>query len=258
MSKLPKENQFIDLSDYGRPVAKLIANSLRHTDVTPIHITYLFIVSGSIAIYFLLNLNMILAAFFLIIKSILDAADGELARIKNTPSYSGRYFDSIADILLNLIIFLSIAHITDTNILYSLTAFICVQLQGTLYNYYYVILRNRFDGDTTSRVWEKRAPRAMEGETQRQVDTLFFLYNVLYKYFDKAIYYLDTNARKDSWFPNWFMTTVSLFGLGSQLLIIGFMLVVRWEAYIIPFFILYTLIAFCLIIIRRLIGNISA
>ena len=38
-------------------------------------------------------------------KSILDAADGELARIKMTPSYSGRYLDSIFDILLNLILF---------------------------------------------------------------------------------------------------------------------------------------------------------
>ena len=34
MSKLPKEFQFIDLSDYGRPIAKMIANSLKNTSFT--------------------------------------------------------------------------------------------------------------------------------------------------------------------------------------------------------------------------------
>jgi hypothetical protein len=217
-------------------------------------VTWLFILSGLLAIYFLLNSWMVLASFFLILKSILDAADGELARIKETPSYTGRYFDSIADILLNLVIFISIGHLTETNILYALIAFLCVQLQGTLYNYYYVILRNRFDGDTTSRVREKRAPIAMEGETQKQVDRLFSIYNFLYEYFDKTIYYTDPNARRDRWFPNWFMTIVSLFGLGSQLLIISIMLVLRWELYIIPFFIFYTVIALGLILVRRKMG----
>ena len=43
-----------------------------------------------------------LAAFFLIFKSILDAADGELARVKQRPSYTGRYLDSVADIVLDV------------------------------------------------------------------------------------------------------------------------------------------------------------
>ena len=42
------------------------------------------------------------AGFFLILKSILDAADGQLARVKNQPSFTGRYLDSIFDSILNL------------------------------------------------------------------------------------------------------------------------------------------------------------
>ena len=34
MSKLPEEHKFIDLSDYGRPVAKIIANYLKNTIFT--------------------------------------------------------------------------------------------------------------------------------------------------------------------------------------------------------------------------------
>jgi len=106
MSKLPKEHKFIDLSDYGRPVAKIIANSLKNTNFTPIHVTIGFIISGLIAIYFILIGYYWFSAFFLILKSILDAADGELARVKNKPSYTGRYLDSVADILLNALIFI--------------------------------------------------------------------------------------------------------------------------------------------------------
>tara|TARA_B110000037_G_scaffold202963_1_gene245601 strand:- start:4593 stop:4715 length:123 start_codon:yes stop_codon:yes gene_type:complete len=37
-------------------------------------------------------------------KSILDAADGEFARVKKTPSFTGRCLDAVADIILNLFI----------------------------------------------------------------------------------------------------------------------------------------------------------
>ena len=81
MSKLPKENKFIDLSDYGRPIAIVIANSLKNTAVTPVHVTIGFIISGLIAIYCIIQGYYWLAAFFLIVKSVLDAADGELPAV---------------------------------------------------------------------------------------------------------------------------------------------------------------------------------
>lgn len=72
MSKLPKENKFLDLSDYGSPAAKIIANALKNSFVTPIHLTIGFIVSGLIAIYCMLQSYFWFAALFLILKSILD------------------------------------------------------------------------------------------------------------------------------------------------------------------------------------------
>ena len=93
MPKLPEEHQFLDVSDYGRPIAKLIANSLINTSLTPIHVTISFIISGLLAIVCIVYHQYWAAAFFLILKSILDAADGELARLKKIPTYTGRYFD---------------------------------------------------------------------------------------------------------------------------------------------------------------------
>jgi len=251
MSKLPKEYQFIDLSDYGRPIARIIANSLKNTAFTPVHLTIGFVISGLLAILCILNHYYWATAFFLILKSILDAADGELARIKNQPSYTGRYLDSVSDIILNLLILITIWYVTDGSIAYTILAFIGLQLQGTLYNYYYVILRKRHNGDTTSRVFERKAPRAMSGEKQGTVNFLFRLYSILYGLFDRTIYGLDRRAVESQNLPNWFMTAVSTFGLGFQLLIIGIMLICNLESYIIPFFIGYSLFIFLFIAIRR-------
>ncbi len=96
MAKLPKEFQFIDLSDYGRPAGHWIAKRFQNTSVTPFHVTTMFILTGILAIGFMINEYYVTAAFFIILKSILDAADGELSRLKKTPSYVGRYYDSIA------------------------------------------------------------------------------------------------------------------------------------------------------------------
>lgn len=252
MSKLPKDHQFLDLSDYGRPVARVIARSLTDTACTPIHVTVGFIISGLIAIVSVIQGYYFAAAFFLILKSILDAADGELARLNNTPSYTGRYFDSISDIILNLLILLSIWAVTDAGLFFTILAFLGIQLQGTLYNYYYVILRNKANGDTTSRIFEDTTPKALEGEKQKNVTMLFWLYKKLYGVFDKAVYTLDYEASKSKKFPKWFMTALSTFGLGFQLLLISLMLVAGLKEIIIPFFIAYTIMVFIFIGIRRI------
>ncbi len=252
MSKLPKEHQFLDLSDYGRPIARLIANSLKDTRFTPIHVTIWFIISGLIAIVYILNGYYWAAAFFLIFKSILDAADGELARLKKTPSHTGRYLDSVADIILNSIIFIALWYITEVSFIYSLFAFLGIQLQGTLYNYYYVILRNNVNGDKTSRIFEYDSPIAMKGESQRNVNILFGIYKVLYGVFDKIIYALDANANKSKPLPNLLMTAVSTFGLGFQLLLISMMLILGFKEYIIYFFLWYSLMIIVFISIRKL------
>lgn len=252
MSKLAAEDKFLDLSDYGRPIAKLFANKLKNTRFTPIHVTLLFGVSGLIAIYCILQNQYLLASFFIILKSIIDAADGELARIKNTPSYTGRYLDSVFDIALNFLFLMTIFYVSKTSFWMTLIAFFCIQLQGTLYNYYYVILRNKsVGGDKTSKIFEYKSPRALPGESQKSVDVLFKIYTIVYGVFDKIIHVLDSNAYKVKTFPNWFMTFVSIYGLGFQLLIIAVMLPLNLIEYIVPFFIIFTLFLFVLIGIRK-------
>ena len=252
MSKLAAQDKFLDLSDYGRPIGTFIANQLKNTRFTPIHVTLVFGVCGLIAIYFILQNQYLLAAIFIVLKSIIDAADGELARIKKTPSYTGRYLDSVFDIILNFLFLMTICYVSKTNIWFAFLAFIGIQLQGTLYNYYYVILRNlSVGGDKTSKIFEDESPRALPGETQKSVDILFQIYTIVYGAFDKIIHTLDKDAYKVKTLPNWFMTLVSIYGLGFQLLIIAIMLPLNLIEYIIPLFIIYTSLIFVLIGIRK-------
>jgi phosphatidylserine synthase len=256
MSKLNASDKFLDLSDYGRSFGRFFALQLKETRFTAIHVTLLFGISGLIAIYCILNQYYLAAAFFIVLKSGIDAADGELARLKNTPSYVGRYLDSVFDIILNFLFIMSICYVSKTTIWLALLAFIGIQLQGTLYNYYYVILRNKsVGGDSTSKIFEYKTPKALPGETQKAVNILFGIYTIVYGFFDKIIHFLDSEAYKVKTFPNWFMTLLSLYGLGFQLLIIAFMLPLGWIELIAPFFIIYSLLIFVLIGIRKTMIN---
>jgi phosphatidylglycerophosphate synthase len=252
MSKLSPEDKFLDLSDYGRPIARLLANQLKNTRFTPIHVTFLFGVAGLTAVYCIIKEHYLYAGVFLILKSIIDAADGELSRIKNTPSYTGRYLDSVFDIVLNFLFLMAICYVSSSTFVATLLAFVCVQLQGTLYNYYYVILRNKsVGGDSTSKIFEYKSPKAFPTESQKMVDILFVAYTVLYGLYDKSIHLMDKDAYKVKTFPNWFMTLVSMYGLGFQLLIMAVMLPLHLIDYIIPFFIFYSVFIFVFITIRK-------
>ena len=140
-----------------------------------------------------------------------------------------------------------------TTFFITLIAFLCLQLQGTLYNYYYVILRNKsVDGDSTSKIFEYKTPKALLGESQKSVNVLYVIYVLFYGLFDRVIHLLDKEAYKCEKFPNWFMTIVSIYGLGFQLLIMAVMLVVNLINFIPVFFIFYTLFIFLLIGLRKL------
>lgn len=252
MSKLTLENKFIDVSDYGRPAARIIVQQLKTTKVTAVHITLLFGLSGILAISFMGLTYYWAAGFFLILKSVLDAADGQLARTKNQPSFTGRYLDSILDSILNFALIISTALFTDTNMGWGLLAYICMQTQGTVYNYYHVILRHSTDGEITSQIFENQVPKAYPGESQAMVNILFRLFRLLYKVFDELIYAMDPQACNASVSPKWFMFLVSFYGLGFQLLLMAFFLVMGWINFIIPFFIAYSVFIPVFIGARRL------
>jgi hypothetical protein len=256
MKKLGAQYRFIDLSDYGRPLSDQIALTLKNTWVTAIHLTLLFGFAGILAFYAMVEGHYKTALLLLLIKSVIDGADGALARLNNQPSYTGRYLDSVFDILLNLIFLGAIWYISDSSWIWWLAAFVSLQLQGTLYNYYYVILRNRLSGgDNTSKVFEYKVPEALPGESQWSVNLMYRCYQICYGVFDKTIHTLDPKAYQETLPQPWLMTLVSVYGLGFQLLLMGCALIWMPTAWILPGIVAFSIFIPLFISLRKYTQN---
>jgi phosphatidylglycerophosphate synthase len=101
--KVPPAFDFLDVSDYARPVARWLVRVLLPTSVTPIQVTLAFTVVGLLAAWlFAIDRWLVLAGLLLLLKSALDGADGSLARARGTPSRVGRFLDSMCDFIVNL------------------------------------------------------------------------------------------------------------------------------------------------------------
>ncbi len=162
--KLPKSAQFVDLSDYARPLAVWIARRLENTNVVAPDVTVVWGIIGLIAA-FCYGVGgyraALIGAAALQVKNILDAADGSLARLQARPSRVGRFLDSIGDaaVAAAVAVGLAVAIGRDRQWAYAAAlaaaALILGLLQGSVYNYYYVRYRARRGGDVTSRVKEE-------------------------------------------------------------------------------------------------------
>lgn len=253
MKKLGEQYQFIDLSDYGRPLSDQIARTLQNTWVTAIHLTLLFGITGLLALYAIVGGHFKTALLLLVIKSVIDGADGALARLNNKPSFTGRYLDSVFDIVLNLLLLGGIWYISDSSWWWWLAAFFSMQLQGTLYNYYYVILRNRLSGgDNTSKVFEYKVPEALPGESQSSVNIMYYNYQICYGLFDRIVHALDPQAYQSALPQRWLMTLVSIYGLGFQLLLLGLALIWLPISWILPGIVALNVFLPLFIILRRM------
>lgn len=219
--KLPIEHAFYDFSDYGRGIARFLVKYVFYPlNMGAISITWLFFLIGCIAIYGVYSGQSLLVLFLLPVKSIIDAADGEMARYRNKPSYVGRYLDSNLDLLLNLGLFLALYFRGDLSLLVALLAWLSWQIQGTFYNYYYVARRSQFNGDITSKSNESTCPTPYPYESAWAVRFLHRLYLILYGWQDAFARLIDPNAVRVI-LPKWMMTLFSVFGLGFQLLLFG-------------------------------------
>lgn len=252
MPKLSKEDKFIDFSDYGRPIATFLAYHCSRVKINAIQITICFFLTGLLCAYCVYTHQLIWAAFLLMLKNILDAVDGEIARITKHPSFIGRYLDSVFDFIINLLIFFTILMVENSSKTVFILAFLGIEFQCSIYNYYYVILRRRLNNDETSRIIEYRKPIAYHYESQKIANVLHAIFLCLYILFDALVLLLDKQALFVRTFPKWFMSLLSLLGLGFQLLIICVLLCLRLPEMILPFFAWYSIFGLFVILIRKL------
>src|SRR5438093_11027048 len=95
-----------------RPVAHLVVLALLPLRVPPPAVVLASAAAGLAAAATLAGRHFVLAALLLQLKTVLDNADGQLARASGRESVLGRYFDSVTDLLVNAAVFAALGHMT--------------------------------------------------------------------------------------------------------------------------------------------------
>ncbi|MHA2620241.1 MAG: CDP-alcohol phosphatidyltransferase family protein [bacterium JZ-2024 1] len=216
--KVDASARFVDLSDYLRPAADYFVNLLVDTRISPIQVTLLYGVVGFVAGWLILSglpETRFIGAGMLMLKNLLDSMDGGLARARKKPSRVGRLLDSLLDFFINAWVLYAMAPFQP---ILALAALLSITLQGTFYNYYYVLYRHATFGDTTSKLnegWE--SPYAYDARWALFI--LAALYRAVYGWQDTLAMSVDSLLTRGTCPPptRRFMTFSSIFGLGVHL-----------------------------------------
>jgi len=99
--------EFLNLVLY-RPLAHLVVRLLLPTPLKPHHLVLCHTFLVLLAAWLLLKEEDLLAGFLLQVKTVLDNADGQLARLRQETTELGRYLDTELDFLGNLALFLAL------------------------------------------------------------------------------------------------------------------------------------------------------
>jgi len=242
---------YVDLSDYGRGVAVWLARFLVNTPVRAWHVTIVHFCVMLVAAVLVSRQTLEsygAAALLLMIKNILDAVDGSLARLQDRPSRVGRFLDSNLDFVGNLVFFLSIPGI---GFMTALTGFISLTFQGSVFNYYAVSYRTSRGGDTTSHVLED-ATSPYPYDSPVVLNILYHMYRWLYGWQDFLVRKLDRMLADDGKLPSGrLMELFSMLGPGFQYLFIVLLLLLGIPQLIPDFFTyIFNVLMVCMLLIR--------
>jgi phosphatidylglycerophosphate synthase len=206
-----------DLSDWGRPIARLFANILKETKISVLMVTNFHLLLSIFCAWLILQEYIIEGCFLIVVKGVVDAIDGELARIRERPSHVGRYWDTIADTLGLILVTYAFGQHLGWDGVYISVIVVAVLFQYSLFNHFSVRARGLGLGDDTSRVDEKICPTAKPWEKQIHVNLLHKIYLVGFSWQDQIIDMMTGKGSKNLSFE---LTISSMLGYGFQSIII--------------------------------------
>jgi archaetidylinositol phosphate synthase len=112
-SRKPRLRQEVVCELVFRPLAHLVVLALAPLRVPPPAVVLASTVCGIAGAVELARRDLIAAALLVQLKTVLDNADGQLARLTNRVSAFGRYLDSECDLLVNAALFAGLGAYTD-------------------------------------------------------------------------------------------------------------------------------------------------
>ena len=108
-----------------RPLAGLVVAALLPLRVSPVAVVLANALAGLAAAIAIVAGQLVAAALLLQLKTVLDNADGQLARASGRTTALGRYLDTELDLVVNLAVFAALAHETSSPFL-ALAAFLAL------------------------------------------------------------------------------------------------------------------------------------
>jgi len=187
-----------------RPLGYLVVRLLWSSSIRPEHLVLLHGLLGFWAAWLLAHESYLAAALILQLVTILDAADGQLARSRGQLSLLGRYLDTEVDFLVHLALFAALAAVCG------LAAAIAglVVLTLVLSLDYNLVLVHRGGG-------EEPSPVGLEKALARFYDLLFGWQDAILQ-------------RLENWLgppPRWFYWLLANLGRSTQFVVLGVFLV---------------------------------
>lgn len=220
-----------------RPIAAAVVWLVYPTPVTPNVVTVAAILTGfaSAWCYWLHSPGSILAGGVLIVlKDILDDADGQLARAKQLYSRRGRFLDSIGDFAVDLAVFTAITHAVYRihadvgTILLGALAFLGTTLRVSYHVYYQVAFLHLGERYKLNRLTEGITDEDRRGDPVAL--RLQEIFQVLYGWQDRLMALVDRWCMGDRFderqLPAWYSDRLALrlsglMGFGTELMLLG-------------------------------------
>ena len=223
------DRNVIDLSEWGRPIARVIAQYLKEKRVSVIQVTNFHLILSLFCAWLIFEGHTIVACSLLIVKGVIDAVDGELARVRQRPSHVGRYWDTVVDTIGLIAVMCAFGSLFNWQIAFTFAMILAILFQYSLFNHYSILMRALGSGDDTSRIDERICPVAHPWEKQKNVNVLHFIYLCFFNWQDRIISKLTGKGSESLVFE---LTISSSLGYGMQSLLIFLLALTQNLAYL--------------------------
>jgi hypothetical protein len=189
-----------------RPLANALVPVARRLGASPPAVVLANAAAGLAAAVFLARGHLLTAALLVQLKTLLDNTDGQLARATGRVTLTGRYLDTVADLVVNASLFAALGYVTGQPLL-AVASFVALTLVLAL------------DFNATERYREARGvptplPVPTHAPTERALGAV---YGVVFGPLDRAAGRLLERTGVD----HVSVTTLANLGLSTQLLALG-------------------------------------
>ncbi|HYI73894.1 MAG TPA: CDP-alcohol phosphatidyltransferase family protein [Gaiellaceae bacterium] len=198
-----------------RPLSSVLVPILARLRMSPPTVVLANAAVGLLAVLVLARGELAWAAVLLQVKTLLDNCDGQLARATGRVTLTGRYLDTIADLVVNACLFMALAVVTGEPLL-ALAAFVALTL----------ILAADFNVTELYREANGRPTPQPVATGSRAERILASIYSVVFAPLDRLTRGL-ASRRFDGrgGYDSFTVTALANLGLSTQLLVLGVCLV---------------------------------